>query len=411
MQRAQGGGASGTAGRPRDPRLDLARGLAMIVILIAHIPGNRWALWIPARFGPSDAADLFVLCSGLAAALAFGGTYARAGWWLGTARVGLRIWQIWWAHLGLFLATVTLVLLAQAHLAPAGRDWPEELGLAPLLADPGRALVGIVTLGWIPPYLDILPMYMVALALMPLVMALAALDRRLVLVPVVGLYLAAQAGANLPASPWDAAAGWGFNPLAWQLLFFTGFAFGRGWLVVPHSPWLVRLAAAWVVLWIPLAHWAIVPLAEPLQAFYARLLAPAAFKTDLHPVRILHLLALACLALALLERRPTILEQAWTRPVLAIGRRALATFLASMLLARLLGFALDLTDRGPLVEAAANLVGILGLVAVARAVAWLDAAPFERAGPGPRQPLPGARPAVAPPRTADDLALEAQRGG
>jgi hypothetical protein len=50
----------------RDPRLDFFRGLAMFIILIAHVPSNWWTLWIPARFGFSDATEIFVFCSGMA---------------------------------------------------------------------------------------------------------------------------------------------------------------------------------------------------------------------------------------------------------------------------------------------------------------------------------------------------------
>ena len=66
--------------RARDPRLDFFRGLGMFIILIAHIPWNSWTDWIPARFGFSDAADLFVFCSGMASALAFGRVFAEQGW-------------------------------------------------------------------------------------------------------------------------------------------------------------------------------------------------------------------------------------------------------------------------------------------------------------------------------------------
>ncbi|MGB0904763.1 MAG: OpgC domain-containing protein, partial [Mangrovicoccus sp.] len=83
--------------RIRDPRLDFFRGIAMFIILFAHIPGNWWTLWIPARFGWSDATEIFVFCSGMASAIAFGGAFARKGWWLGTARVAFRIWQVYWA--------------------------------------------------------------------------------------------------------------------------------------------------------------------------------------------------------------------------------------------------------------------------------------------------------------------------
>ncbi|MEM8591271.1 MAG: OpgC domain-containing protein, partial [Pseudomonadota bacterium] len=109
----------------RDPRLDFFRGIAMFIILFAHTPGNWVTLWIPARFGFSDATEIFVFCSGMASAIAFGGTYQRAGWVLGTARVGFRVWQVYWAHVGLFVATAALTIyLTQIELPPviAARD-------------------------------------------------------------------------------------------------------------------------------------------------------------------------------------------------------------------------------------------------------------------------------------------------
>ncbi len=64
--------------QPRDPRLDFFRGVGMFIILIAHITNNPWTLWIPARFGFSDATEMFVFCSGMASALAFGAVVSRA---------------------------------------------------------------------------------------------------------------------------------------------------------------------------------------------------------------------------------------------------------------------------------------------------------------------------------------------
>jgi hypothetical protein len=56
----------------RDPRLDFFRGLAILIIFIAHIPENPWANYTPGRFGFSDAAEIFIFVSGFAVALAFG---------------------------------------------------------------------------------------------------------------------------------------------------------------------------------------------------------------------------------------------------------------------------------------------------------------------------------------------------
>jgi hypothetical protein len=72
------------AKRPRDVRLDVFRGLCLVIIYVAHIWDNPWASFIPARFGFSDATEIFVFCSGMASAVAFGGTFAKRGFWIGT---------------------------------------------------------------------------------------------------------------------------------------------------------------------------------------------------------------------------------------------------------------------------------------------------------------------------------------
>ena len=51
----------------------------MLIIFVAHVPQNHWSNFIPAQFGFSDAAEMFVFCSGFAAAIAFGGTFIKAG--------------------------------------------------------------------------------------------------------------------------------------------------------------------------------------------------------------------------------------------------------------------------------------------------------------------------------------------
>ena len=103
----------------------------MFIILIAHTPGNWATLWIPARFGFSDATEMFVFLSGMASAIAFGGVFAKQ--WLAdghVARVAFRIWQVYWAHIGLFLA----VAATMAALNATGlfeRDYVGQLNLYP----------------------------------------------------------------------------------------------------------------------------------------------------------------------------------------------------------------------------------------------------------------------------------------
>ena len=119
----------------RDPRLDFFRGIAMYIILIAHIPGNAWTGWIPARFGFSDATEIFVFCSGMASAIAFGGAFSRHGWMMGTTRVLFRVWQVYWAHICLFF----FVAMSMAALDTYGdfeKSYVNGLNLQHFFNDP-----------------------------------------------------------------------------------------------------------------------------------------------------------------------------------------------------------------------------------------------------------------------------------
>lgn len=250
--------------RVRDLRLDFFRGIAMFIILIAHTPGNFLSSWIPARWGFSDATEIFVFCSGMASAIAFGGGFDRMGWRLGTARVGFRVWQVYWAHIGLFVATATL-LAAIDHFGGFGKSYIGSLNLWKFFSDPTVPLIGLVTLTYVPNYFDVLPMYMIVLMMMPIVMALSRVHLGLVAAFIIGVWLFAQEALlnkfglgdlhlALPAEPWSDRR-WFFNPFGWQLIFFTGFAFMRGWLPKPPvTKAMILLAAIVVIANIPLSH-------------------------------------------------------------------------------------------------------------------------------------------------------------
>jgi hypothetical protein len=102
----------------RDLRLDFVRGLAMLIIIVAHTPSNPWNDWIPARFGFSSAAEMFVFCSGMASAMAFGSVFAKQGFGLGLMRIGQRIWQLYWAQVAVFIFTVALSVWPHVRSAP-----------------------------------------------------------------------------------------------------------------------------------------------------------------------------------------------------------------------------------------------------------------------------------------------------
>src|SRR5436190_22239455 len=84
-------------GRERDTRVDFFRGLALIFIFIDHIPGNVFAKFTLTYFGFADAAEVLVVLAGWAAFLAYSRAFAE-GWRPGLAKVGLRIRDLYVAH-------------------------------------------------------------------------------------------------------------------------------------------------------------------------------------------------------------------------------------------------------------------------------------------------------------------------
>jgi len=388
--------ARGPSGR--DPRLDFFRGIAMFIILIAHVPGNAWGRFIPARFGPSDATEMFVFCSGFAAAIAFGGTFLRAGFVVGCLRILHRCWQIYWAHLGVFFVIATVCYLAtQAFAEP---DYIDKLNLTRFFADPGRGLVGLFTLTYVPNYFDILPMYFVVLLMTPILIALYRLHLAAAIAFSVGLYLAVWVtGLQLPAEWWSDRP-WFFNPFAWQLLFFTGFALSAGWIKAPPAhPWLVAAAAIWVVLMVPLHWYPIWRDSETLQAIYA-VVATERMKTNFHWLRYVHFLALAYLAVVLLKGREHALLAPVFAPIVKVGQQALATFMAGMVYSWCGGIFLDQAGRSYLTVPLVNLVGFAWLIAVAYIVGWYKSTPWKRR-PAPAETPPATTGRPTAPAPAD----------
>lgn len=376
------------AKRERDVRLDFFRGLTMFIIFIAHADVNPWNSWIPARFGFSSGTELFVFCSGLASAIAFGSVFVKRGWWLGTARIVFRLWQVYWAQIGVVLVVVGVMFAAEALFPDRGLNTDP---LPDLVRDPATAIAALLTLRWLPGYLDILPMYLVILALIPPMMAAARLHRLAPLSLSLALYgLAWGVGLNLTGNPWT-GFGWFFNPFAWQLIFFTGFGLGMGWLRPPplrDRRWLT-LASAIVLVSIPLSFWGFHQIIPALEQLYHEIL-PGNEKTDLHWLRYVHFLALAYLVLSLVEPHRARLSQGLAMIVVKVGRQSLATFLVSLAAARTASLAFHLLGTGPLVSLLINLAGVALVIATALTVGWFKSSPWNAPRPvPPRQPLHG----------------------
>ncbi len=366
--------------RQRDPRLDFFRGLGMFIILIAHIPWNSWTNWIPARFGFSDAADMFVFCSGMASAIAFGGVYVNRGWLMGTVRIVHRIWQVYWAHIGSFF--VVVALLTAADLYFGGDRYTKAVNLDTYFAMSQVRILQTMLLSYLPPFFEILPLYLFILATIPIVMGLARMHMGLVFAWVIGLWLLANVGkVNLPAQP-EGGRDWFFNPLGWQIVFFSGFALMRGWWPAPpRDKRLVWLCLAVVVVAAPLScrtefvcyqGWGYFPVLSKIQDW----LGPVITKTEYGVLRYIHFMATVYLAWYLAGEYGKNLTGRLVDITRKVGQQTLAVFLTGLVAAHILGIFLDRMGRGFFSTAFANLLGVAILIAAAYLTAWFTSSPW-----------------------------------
>jgi hypothetical protein len=349
------------AKKPRDARVDVLRGFALLMIFVDHIPRNGPALLTLHNFGFSDAAEIFVLLAGYSSMIAYGGLFRRAGTRTTLARIARRCLRIYLFHAGLLLATLVIV-----------RIWMDLTGLTPRFGVAPLLQMGLLpgllrglALNALPNYLDILPLYILLLALFPLVYV--GIQRGIwgVLALSGTLWLAANVDhqLNLP----NAAAvddGWYFNPFAWQFLFVIGAALavavhaGNG--LLPRRGWAA--AAAWAYLAFALLQggswtdWGL-PDLRPLAI-------DVPDKSHVGPLRLLDILALAYLTFS----APAVQRfSRWRslRLIDACGRHSLEIFAAGCL-AALIGRILYRTfDATWPLQVVVNLGGLASMLVLA----------------------------------------------
>ncbi|MBL6079733.1 OpgC domain-containing protein [Belnapia sp. T18] len=365
-------GMQPVAGKPvRDLRADVFRGIALWFILIDHIPGN-WLGGLTLRnVALCDATEAFVLLAGYAAGLAYGAVLDRRGWAFAAAALLRRLGTLYVAHIFLFVVFTAQVGYSAAALESSA--YLDEMHLDAFGEQPYLALLQALLLRFQPAFLDILPLY-IALLLM-LVPALPLLRRPLLLLGLSGLAYAGVRVLDINLPNWT-GGGWFFNPLAWQLLFFTGALLGyvprrrRPAPAVPFHPLLIGAAVAVLVLGL-----GIVLLGDYGEQWLAALPQPLADllttidKTGLHPFRLLSVLALAYLVGHAVPRGAHWLRSRAATPFVLMGQHGLPVFCAGIFLAFLGRLALEMDDRWPM-QLAVNLAGLASLVSIGVVGAW-----------------------------------------
>src|SRR6185312_3947511 len=149
----------------RDLRLDFFRGIANWAIFLDHIPDNA-VNWITTRnYGFSDAADLFVFISGYTASFVYAKMMLERGFIVGATRLFKRVWQLYVAHVILFVIYVVAIsFLAQRF---GDSEIINEFNVAGLVDHATQTLGQGLLLKFKPVNLDVLPLYIVLMGFFP----------------------------------------------------------------------------------------------------------------------------------------------------------------------------------------------------------------------------------------------------
>ncbi|MEZ2129935.1 MULTISPECIES: OpgC family protein [unclassified Sinorhizobium] len=352
------GGTITTAPQRRDTRLDVLRGLALITIFINHVPGQIFEYLTTRNFGFSDAAEGFVLISGIAVGLSYGAHF-RLGKRLSQARKAVkRAFTLYLAHMITTFMTLALFICSAWLFHRPGLLC--EINILAVLTNLKDGIPALLLLGHQIGYNNILPMYGALMLMVPLILYLAALSPFLALTVsgtvwlFAGIYQIAPHNMLLEGY-------WFLNPLSWQFLFVIGIVATmhvRNGGKLPQHPILFVLAVTYVVfsfIWVTAQLWDV---GNTLAALGLPTVVTGFDKTFLSLPRLLHVLALAYLVLNIPAisrwcRRPT------DHPLTILGRHSLNIFVAGTILAMAGQVILYITNRDHIIGPLYVLIGIL----------------------------------------------------
>jgi hypothetical protein len=354
----------------RDLRLDFFRGIANWAIFLDHIPNNA-VNWITTRnYGFSDAADLFVFISGYTASFVYAKMMIERGFIVGATRLWKRVWQLYVAHVILFVIYVAAIGWVAYRYADA--EIINEFNLAHFIENPIQTLTQGLLLRFKPVNLDVLPLYIVLMGLFPPVLWLLLRKPDLTMLGSLVLYLAArQYGWNLSAYP---VGTWYFNPFCWQLLFVFGAWFALGGALesraVIQSRYLLIAGTAYLVFAL------VMTMAGRFEDFGA--LFPTwlfdAFnpndKTNLAPYRVLHFVVIAFFVTRFVRKDWAGLEWKIFDPLVKCGQQSLQVFCVGVFLSFVAHFILSMSYGSIWAQLGVSIGGLAILTGVAYYGNW-----------------------------------------
>jgi hypothetical protein len=318
--------------------IDFWRGAALLNIFVGHIPGNVFERVSYRNFSLSDSSEAFFFLAGCALGL---GSFAKGSRGpLEVARCAARrIAFLYRAQLFMTAAAIGILCIGSLVL---NDPTVLQFGRAgAVFGDSTRSLVGLLLLSHQLQYFDILPLYIVLTAFVPLIVWFNARSSWLLVATSVATWVAATS-LQLNLATWPMPGQWFFNPLSWQLLFVLGFVFTAGGAPGNAAKAIAR-GTFWPALGIVLGADLLVALkATPDPIIVDSTASSILFnKSFLGPARVIHFLAV----LVVYARLYPLIERYAAMParlLALLGRTSLQVFVAASLLslvARILKYA------------------------------------------------------------------------
>lgn len=317
------------SGSSRITELDALRGVMLIWMTLTHLPTHA-NVYSNQMLGFVSAAEGFIFLSAFLTGLIFTRKYIQNGFRAVAAKLFARAFRLYLYHLALLALAFTVVARVAVHT-----NQPSLTGLLDFyLAHPVRGVVTSILLIYRPPLLDILPMYILFLALTPLVIAAGRrFGWRYVLIPSALIWLAAQFG--LRGAFYGATFQWfhidvpfsalgAFDLFAWQLLWIFGVASGSGELLSAE-----RLRRSWPVLSLLAMTFFI---ARHTHLWDVANAPPWEPYIDKWRLGVLRLVNFGCLAALFASFRGELAPLLNVAPLLTLGRASLEVFCAHLLI-------------------------------------------------------------------------------
>ena len=283
-------------------------------------------------------------------------------------RIAHRVGALYIYHIGTLLV-VGAILLAVTRLG-GDATLLKLMQFEPLLSGEITSAVGAALLVIQPTYFDILPLYIVLLAIVPLLLT--------------SLYWSIPLGLALSALPWllvqfvplnlptASGEGWHFNPFAWQFLLALGMAAAIKSQRKELQPSTFLIVAALLVLIVSVAlraPWTRWPLFYGAAPVDLRPYGALMVKSTLGPARLLHFIAFGYLLLVLIPPRAAWLKSRAAATIADAGRNSLEVFSLGVVLSVLGGVAVIAAGYDAMIETSVTTAGAAVLLLVGMALA------------------------------------------